>query len=303
MKFGRLSMKLFLITLTCFLLSYASSVLGNLNSEKSFPHSLFTQYTRTIGSSQSVEIEKNIESSEITEIEIQSTQTDIEIRAENVKQISIGLKGHYISKINHPESALQVTADGSKLYIKTNENEFDESAFFHISSNETDGKMIVVAPLNIKKVKIKTVSGDVIANNLKLSSLWVESVSGDTLLSQNSLDELQFKSVSGGLAGSGAFLQVQAKSVSGGIKLTFSNNNPVIDFKSTSGDIQTFFSAQPDLNIQFSTISGDFELDPNFGKEQTRNSKIQLVLGNGLGKVSVKTISGDFKVGRVDKID
>ena len=178
MNLGRFSLKLFLITITCFLLSYASSVLGNLNSEKSFPHSLFTQYTKTIGNAQSVEIEKNIESSDISEIEIQTTQTDVELKTENVKQISVGLRGHYVSKTNHPEEALQVIPEGSKLLVKTNESE-DDNVFFHMSGPETDGKMIVIAPPNIKKIKIKTISGDISIAPIQLSELTIESVSGD----------------------------------------------------------------------------------------------------------------------------
>ncbi len=303
MNLGRFNLKLFIITLTCFLLSYASSVLGNLNSQKSFPHSLFTQYTRTSSTSQSVEIEKNIESKEISEIEIQSAQTDIEFRMQDIQHISLGLKGHYVSKINHPEAALQAIHQGTKLLIKTNESELDESSFFHLSGQETDGKMIVIVPLGIKKVKIKTLSGDISIGDAKLTELSLESVSGDTLLSHTTIDDLQFRSVSGGLAGSGSFYRVHSKSISGGNRLTFANNNPVIEYKSTSGDLQIYFSTPPDLSLQYSTISGAFELDPNFGKEHIQSSKIQLVLGTGIGKLSAKTISGDLKIGRSEKLE
>ena len=303
MNLGRFTIKMVLITFTCFLLSYASSVLGNLNSEKSFPHSLFTQYTKTIGNTQTVEIEKNIESSEISQIEIQTTQTDVEIKADNVKQISVGLRGHYVSQTNHPDAALQVIPEGSKLLIKTGEADFNESSFFHMSNQETDGKMIVVVPANIKKIKIKTVSGDISVNSMQLENLTIESVSGDSLLSQTSSSALQFKSVSGGIAGTGKFSQVLAKSISGGAKLTFSNSDPNVEFKSTSGDFQAFFSKTPDLNLQFSTISGGFDLDPAFGTDTKENKRVQKILGNGAGKFSVNTISGDFKIGRVEKLD
>ncbi len=302
MNLGRFTMKLFLITITCFLLSYASSVLGNLNSEKSFPHSLFTQYTKTIGSTQSVEIQKDIESNDISEIEIQTTQTDVELKTGDAKQISIGLRGHYVSKTNHPETALQVMPEGSKLFVKTNETD-DDSTFFHINTQDSDGKMIIIVPPSIKKIRIKTVSGDISVAPIQLSELSIESVSGDTLLGQTAIDQLQFKSVSGGIAGTGTFLQVNAKSISGGAKLTFSNINPVIEFKSTSGDLQCFFSSPPDVNLQYSTISGTFELSPDFGKEIGQGKKIQMLLGSGVGKVSVNTISGDFKVGRIDRIE
>lgn len=298
MNLGRFTIKLFLITCTCFLLSYASSVLGNLNSEKSFPHSLFTQYTKTIGNTQTVEIEKNIQSHDISEIEIQTTQTDVEVKSQNVKQISIGLRGHYVSQTNHPDSALQVIPEDSKLIIKTGEDDFNESSFFHMSNQETDGKMIVVIPPNIKKVKIKTVSGDVSISDMKLSSLAIETVSGDSLLRQTSADELQFKSVSGGLAGTGTFSKAFVKSISGGARLTFINSDPVVEFKSTSGDFQALFGAQPDLSIQYSSISGRFELDPQFGPEAKENKRVHMVLGAGIGKVSVNTISGDFKLGK-----
>lgn len=131
-----------------------------------------------------------------------------------------------------------------------------------------------------KQAKLQTVSGDILAPTLGNSA------------------ELQ--TVSGRIqAGGGPWQQLSLSTVSGDVQLTGNlaeGGNMSID--SMSGDVQLQFPAPLNANLHASTFSGDLRSD--FGTptrpEHGPGSTLDVVAGNGSGKIHIESFSGDVRI-------
>jgi hypothetical protein len=295
MNLAKLATYVFIGTAACFLLSFASAEIGHLNGERSFPRSLEKAYARASRQSEPVTINKTISAANVAEVEVRTTNTDVDLEESVEDQIAIELKGEYPK----PDSLLKITGEGGKVII-TVENHENDHSFFNFEFDSGEGHMRVKVPKSIHAVALKTVSGDVEIEAMNLERLNVESVSGDLSIGSTDIANMKIKTVSGDIEADGKIKTFTGHSISGDLHLELENNSPTGEFKSTSGDLDLNFKDKPDMQVQFATISGDLTVAPDFGGgEVSGGRKVSLSLGSGLGQLSAKTISGDVRLGKI----
>ena len=146
---------------------------------------------------------------------------------------------------------------------------------------------------------VQTVSGDLTIEDAQ-GPLRLKSVSGDIGCSQY-VGHVEGNTVSGDITFDTARLRsVQLHSVSGDIEVKGAlEPQHQHRFKTISGDVELSL-AQPDLVVEFRTASGDLEAESASRVTREGRKEYNVALGEGRGRVMVKTVSGDLTVATSD---
>ena len=160
-----------------------------------------------------------------------------------------------------------------------------------IKANSSDIKIAEVEG----DVDTYTSSGDGDFNKVK-GALKSVSNSGDFRIYDIDGD-LDARTSSGDIEVNSVTGSVSAGTVSGDIKLnSLAANEGVFDIKSVSGDIQVEISPDFKGNVQASTVSGSIENSMAMESETSTESQLRGRIGQGNGKLSVSTTSGDINI-------
>jgi DUF4097 and DUF4098 domain-containing protein YvlB len=184
---------------------------------------------------------------------------------------------------------------------------------------------VVSAPLNVDGINggdiaVNSVSGRV-RINAQTPSLAVVTVSGNVAFSGHA-EQAKLQTVSGDIlapslgqaadlqtvsghiqANGGPWQQLKLSTVSGDVQLgggLAASGEMSID--SMSGDVQLQFPTSLSSSIHASTFSGDLRSDFGTPKqpEHGPGSTLDTVAGNGNGKISIETFSGDLRIRKQD---
>lgn len=164
--------------------------------------------------------------------------------------------------------------DGDTLKLK---EELVEDRNFEISfSRSTIEDIEILVPRSVRRLKIKTVSGDVIAEDLALDEIKVESISGDARFI-------------------GTAAKLKNKSVSGNVVLRPAGGAPEAEVETISGNVELSLGTEPDARVEFASASGTLRL--RFpGIEGAHERHYSDRLGKGQGDIRIRTVSGDAKI-------
>jgi hypothetical protein len=190
------------------------------------------------------------------------------------------------------------------------------------SSLEVD---VVSAPLSVDgldggKLEMNSVSGRVRVN-ARTPSLEVDSVSGSIeqaghaekaalqtvsgdILAPALGSEAKLETVSGHIQASGGpWRKLSLSTVSGDVQLAGGvAGDGEVDIDSMSGDVQLDLPANVSANLHASSFSGDLRSD--FGTAQKNDhgpgSELDAKAGDGRGKVSIESFSGDVRIRKRD---
>jgi hypothetical protein len=149
----------------------------------------------------------------------------------------------------------------------------------------------------IGNLDLRTSSGDVKLDKIK-GSVQLSATSGDSRIYDIDGD-LDISNTSGDIIVSGVSGSVRARSVSGDVDLSaLSDVQGDFDIESVSGDVQIEISRDFAGQIAVRSLSGS--INSQLPAEVERYSKSQLRgrIGNGNGRLSVSTTSGDISIDR-----
>jgi hypothetical protein len=153
----------------------------------------------------------------------------------------------------------------------------------------------IVSGISADRTAVKSVSGDVTLDGVR-SDITAQTVSGD-LESRRLAGTLRFTTVSGDLTVvRGETDQVKAETVSGDLTLDLDLlAGGRIDVSSVSGDLTVRMPETVGLTVDVKTMSGS--LDSAFSGVQSERrpgkSSMRGTVGDGDGRLSAKTVSGD----------
>jgi hypothetical protein len=153
----------------------------------------------------------------------------------------------------------------------------------------------VVSGIEAPRTAVKSVSGDVTLDGVR-SDISAQTVSGD-LESRQLAGTLKFQTVSGDLTVvAGRSDQVKAETVSGDLTLDLDLlAGGRIDVSSVSGDLTVRMPETVGLTVDVKTMSGS--LDSAFSgvhsERKPGKSSMHGTIGDGDGRLSAKTVSGD----------
>ncbi|HXE41767.1 MAG TPA: DUF4097 family beta strand repeat-containing protein, partial [Candidatus Baltobacteraceae bacterium] len=234
MKLEKLTLQILAVTVGCFALSYGAAVVAGVNTQDPYPKSVAKLYMEKSDPLTPVKFEKTISAEKIQELEILSTSYEINLNPVDGNEFQIKLD----AKVHNPKNPLDISTDGDRLTIKPTKT---ERRGFTWDWEGEKGTLTVSVPKKIAKLKIKTVSGDIIMTNFNLDSLEVAAVSGDLNLNGSHVREIEVKTVSGDVMATGVIDRFNGKSVSGDIQVKFENAAPEVEVRTTSGDSKIAF--------------------------------------------------------------
>ncbi len=167
---------------------------------------------------------------------------------------------------------------------------------------------------SLKKVSVKTMSGDVNANEIGVEQLKINSMSGDINIEDSSITvaELQtmsgdidvsmdaatsitMSSISGDLDFEGYCESIHAKTTSGDVDFTIENENSDITVSSVSGDINIDLSNDSGYVANAKTTAGSITLSCGDEEKEVIRSG-NYIMGNGGARLTLSSISGDIDV-------
>lgn len=172
----------------------------------------------------------------------------------------------------------------------------------------------IAVPEQFEKIKVKSISGDIKANNSNAKTLLIHTGSGDVGVEDCQADELFASSISGDVnviackadkmdvvsisgdikAEFDKSAQCRAKSTSGDCKVTIGNQVDAV-VSSTSGDVNVRYIGEIGLEMVLSSTSGDVSAVCG-GINSKGKKKVQERFGEPDSKLKASTISGDIKV-------
>lgn len=269
--------KLIIGATSCLLLS--SIVFAQTNNEQVFPTFISNSISQAGGKNIVVNFTKSFPGQALKEIGIETSNADVELKVSESNQVMVSFKGQY--KNSSSAATLKTSLDGDKLLLKTEASDGQNNSLFGSVHKKGESKMIIEIPKNITKVSLKAISGDIKSEKVSLDNLQVETISGNVDWENAILNSVEFKTVSGNLEAEGQVKQFNAKTVSGDVSLKLENTDPVIRTSSSSGDVMIAFKKQPDISINFSSVSGAVKINKDFGIVTPEGNKAFIKLGSG----------------------
>jgi DUF4097 and DUF4098 domain-containing protein YvlB len=287
----KMTMRIVLGTALCFMFSYLSAAIGKLGSFEA----VAARYSKGNPDMVHVEIERKFPANEVQEIEIETVSSDINFVLTDSDSLKISVAGDFPISLSDKDKVLESKVDSGKLTL-TMDHQTSDTNFpgLHFDMKQ-EGKLTLSLPKNLKKILVKTVSGDVKLNNFDVDIMELDSVSGDVKGEKSHVENLKLKTTSGDLKWDGDIAQLESESISGDVELKLSNTSPKIEARTVSGDVKIGFDKTPDVQYRLSTTSGEIRVASDFQKNQKDEDHLSGVLGSGKGSVSAETISGDLK--------
>lgn len=178
--------------------------------------------------------------------------------------------------------------------------DFFKSNFF--VSVQKSGVRVQI-PSNIKRIKVKTVSGDFVVKQIEADLFDIISVSGDLELSDSAFNRVESVSVSGDVGLTGRVKSINFKTISGNLDFESQISNPHINFNSISGDAIVDFSQQPNAQVLFDSTSGRLDLEENLKSAIIEGDTQSYKLGNGDAQMKFFTTSGDVQISLENSIE
>lgn len=298
---SKLILKLAAVTVISFALSFAFARLAGVGPGDGYSQ-LALRYAQALRPTTLVQVRKQYPIEGIRELRVDLISTDLEINLTDEPQITADLEGHFPVPEAEPERALKSKVAGQILHLKTEEQGEDESdeslGWLRLDLENGERILRLSVPRSVEGLVIKTVSGDFRVENAKLKKVDVQTVSGDLLLEGLDSESIDLKTVSGDLRLTGAVNEIKYATVSGDASLELTRPSPRLQLNTTSGDIRLNFKNDPDLEVSFTSMSGEIRVSDAIPGGGVTGSRATFRLGAGTGRIQAQTISGDLDLTR-----
>ena len=144
----------------------------------------------------------------------------------------------------------------------------------------------------LHEVSISATTGTILLNGINSESILVDNVSGNLSCENTTADTLKFNSISGSCDFAGTCSNLYFDTTSGDLMMDCQKQPANLEANSMSGNIDVLLPADsPGFTATLSSLNTDFQTDFFV----TQNDK-GYAFGDGSGRFSVNTISGDFSV-------
>ena len=257
----------------------------------------------------------------IQRVNAQLTDADIEIKKSSTNDVELSVTGGLADDMEALKQTLRVSASVGTLSIQQEKKagisvSYAASRLFGLKVGKYSAGIAIhiAVPEQFEKIEVKSISGDIKANNSNAKTLLIHTGSGDVGVEDCQADELFASSISGDVnviackadkmdvvsvsgdikAEFDKSAQCRAKSTSGDCKVTIGNQVDAV-VSSTSGDVNVRYIGEIGLEMALSSTSGD--VSAVCGEINSKGKKkVQECFGEPDSKLKASTISGDIKV-------
>lgn len=252
--------------------------------------------------------EKTIDSKNISTVQIQSDNADINIYESNEDHIKVILEGETST---NRKKHFTVDADDSVLAIRYKEKFYSwfHFDFFHVYKpvhlnvylpekeyelfeiTNVNGE-IIVEKQKINDLDVKTTNGDIELNNIRSNKVSVKTSNGDMELKDVAAPNIHVDSVNGSMLLNELEGDITGETNNGNFSVTTKDLERNIKLKTINGDMVIRTEREP-KNTEFnvSVVNGDI----NILDKYTGSAKI----GNGENLIELTTTNGDITVGKI----
>lgn len=148
----------------------------------------------------------------------------------------------------------------------------------------------------VNRLTMDTVSGNMDASDLVLTSLEFSSVSGDMRTREVQANRLKTKTISGNIVADGFIGDVEANSVSGKIEIEYSEFTHDVSFNTTSGNTELTLPADAQFKVSLQTVSGKVNCAFPITAISTAGRNFEGVVVSDDHEIEVHSVSGGITI-------
>ena len=245
----------------------------------------------------------------IQRVNAQLTDADIEIKKSSTNDVELSVTGGLADDMEALKETLRVSASVGTLSIQQEKKagisvSYAASCLFGLKVGKYSAGIVihVAVPEQFEKIKVKSISGDIVANDISCGSFLVEAVSGDIYVDQLNTKQCELNSKSGDIKAN----NISAKTLlihtgSGDVGVEDCQADELLA-SSISGDVNVIACKADKMDVV--SISGDIKAE--FDKSAQCRAKstsgdCKVTIGNQVDAV-VSSTSGDVNVRYIGEI-
>nr|WP_243427999.1 DUF4097 family beta strand repeat-containing protein [Alkaliphilus hydrothermalis] len=239
-----------------------------------------------------IDEEKYYEIERIEEIDIKTISAPVEFFATgDSKEIRVHFHGT-VETNSKALPVLEVTHDGDEIRVEINRNKI-----VNIGRLRENLQLDIYLPRRIyEEIAVKTVSGEIIIDEVEANEFSLESVSGSIHVDSAKTNTTTVGTVSGRVNILNFTGDIDAGTVSGSVDVEYAEFNNNIDIGTTSGRINIKLPENAEFGLWAKSTSG--RIDCNFpiviSKDEGR--KMEGTVGSDKNEINVKTVSGSINI-------
>lgn len=245
----------------------------------------------------------------IQRVNAQLTDADIEIKKSSTNDVELSVTGGLADDIEALKETLRVSASAGTLSIQQEKKagisvSYAASRLFGFKVGKYSAGIVihVAVPEQFEKIKVKSISGDIVANDISSGSFLVDVVSGDISVDQLNTKQCELNSKSGDIKtnnSSAKTLLIHTGSGDVGVEDCQADE---LFASSISGDVNVIACKADKMDVV--SISGDIKAE--FDKSTQCRAKstsgdCKVMIGNQVDAV-VSSTSGDVNVRYIGEI-
>ena len=229
---------------------------------------------------------------EVHEILIDSISTDVNIISVKEDEVKVHLYGEATEGMIPIDFARQ---NGNRISIDIRPQ---QQHLINFSSNAFRLTLDVYVPEEYtERLRVHTVSGDLLASGLSLDTLTFNSVSGKLHATAFHADLANLNTTSGDMEINGFAGDITAKTVSGNVRVEYKEFMNNINVSTTSGDTLLKLPEHAEFRVQLETVSGRVNTEfPMLIESQSSNRNFVGTVGSADNSIRVKSVSGNVNI-------
>ena len=245
----------------------------------------------------------------IQRVNAQLTDADIEIKKSSTNDVELSVTGGLADDMEALKETLRVSASVGTLSIQQEKKagisvSYAASCLFGLKVGKYSAGIVihVAVPEQFEKIKVKSISGDIVANDISSGSFLVEAVSGDISVDQLNTKQCELNSKSGDIKTNNSSAKtLLIHTGSGDVGVEDCQADELLA-SSISGDVNVIACKADKMDVV--SISGDIKAE--FDKSAQCRAKstsgdCKVTIGNQVDAV-VSSTSGDVNVRYIGEI-
>ncbi|MDF2698565.1 MAG: hypothetical protein K0Q49_121 [Haloplasmataceae bacterium] len=224
----------------------------------------------------------------VTEINIETTTTDINFINTDNNEIKINLVGSLNGLFYKIDNELVTSIDDNKLDIKA----LTQTIGLFVFSSELE--LNIYLPVNYSnKIHINTATGDINLSERNFAELGIYSTTGDVYLKTITTDKGNLTTTTGDIDANFLSGNYDIKSTTGDIDVSVEETFE-LNISTTTGDV--FLQNIDNSSVKIETTTGDISLINSFVGTQRENDVDGIIGKNATNSVTIDTITGDVDI-------
>jgi hypothetical protein len=230
---------------------------------------------------------------DITQINVNTVNTDINIIPSADKNIGVDFYGNIATSLARKAPELIAYQEGGVLNVYIN---YPNTAMFDFI-NAATLKLDIYVPQEFSGgIFAETISGSFKADKFNLESFEFKSMSGSFEASSLAASDIKISSTSGNVVLTDTEGSIDISNISGNVDLMLRTLTGDLSIKTISGRAAVSLPGKSEFNFELGSISGNIKNEFGAQIKFADGRKIKGTVGQGANMLTVNTTSGEIKL-------